>query len=434
MVLTSWSRCMLLLLVPTAIDAKLKEVEKECEGQIECLHFSECDPYKKALDQKKLLKKPSCELREAQKELREKVCNREEQGVCCSPCTLGQVCTQEKECPSFLEEKEKLTTYSRGSQEHRSILEKLTQRICDKDARTVCCERMSRCSERAPKALQLHPPRVERGKKKRESCDPANGSCLPGPEKCGLAGAKNCGDLCLRVANGEDATPAEFPFTALIGRKHQRGSSQTYRYVFTCGGTLINLRYVLTAGHCHHRTEKRRQINLVRLGEFEVTDGRRRDCAEEFCLEDFQEFDVKPEDIVVHTEFKKRSEGRFVNDIALIRLPKPAEENLAVRVACLPIDPTVAATDLNVPDIQDGLSSNFATVVGWGFTDSDPNAKLSGHRERVGYSVQQKVALRILSGSECTRRFLQPMSDQICAGGDHGRGFCTVRVQWNSKL
>ena len=60
MVLTSWSRCMLLLLVPLAIDAKLKEVEKECEGQIDCLHFSDCEPYKKALDQKKLLKKPSC--------------------------------------------------------------------------------------------------------------------------------------------------------------------------------------------------------------------------------------------------------------------------------------------------------------------------------------------------------------------------------------
>ena len=428
MIWTSWLPYAFLFFLPRAIDARLKEVEKECAGKIECLHFSECEPYKKALDQTKLLKKPSCELREARKELREVVCNKADQGVCCSPCALGQVCTPQQDCPSFLEEKKKMPTFKRGSQEHRIIVEKLSQRICDKKAQTVCCERTSKCSKSAD--LQLYPPGVGRPKKS-VSCDPANGSCLPGPERCGLAGAENCGDLCLRVVNGDEAMPAEFPFSALIGRKYRRELRQTYGYVFSCGGTLINLRYVVTAAHCHHPTVKRRQINLVRLGEFEVTDGKRRDCSEELCLEDFQEFDVKPEDITVHPGFKKKSEGRLVNDIALIRLSKSAQENLAVRVACLPIHPTIAATDLNLPDIQEGLSSNFATVVGWGFTDSDPSAKLSGRQERVGHSVQQKVALRVLSGSECSRRFLQPRPDQICAGGDYGKGFCKVCVECN---
>jgi len=423
MILTFCLSLALLLLLPLGTDARLKEVERECGGKSECVHFSECEPYKKALEQKMLLKKPSCELKEAREDLKGRVCNKQEQGVCCTPCSLGQDCIPEKECPSFLEEKEKLTTLDRGSQEHRSILEKLSQRICDKEAHTVCCETTSRCSKSAPLLLTL-PSSVERPKK-RDSCDPANGSCLPGPERCGLAGAEDCGDLCLRVMNGRDAEPAEFPFTALVGKKTMhRDWSQTHmspqtRYVFFCAGTLINLRYVVTAAHCHPQG---RQIDLVRLGEYEVTDGKRRDCTDEFCLEDVQDFDVKPEDIIVHPQFRRKSKGGFTNDIALIRLPKPAEENLAVRVACLPINPTLAAADLNLPNIQDGLSSSFPTVVGWGFTDA--NAKFHGEKVKVGYSVQQKAKLRVLSGCECSKRFLQPKPDQICAGGENGKGFC----------
>ena len=133
-----------------------------------------------------------------------------------------------------------------------------------------------------------------------------------------------------------------------------------------------------------------------------------------------------PEDILIHPDFQKESDGSFTNDIALIRLPKPAKENLAVRVACLPINPTVAANDLKVPDIQEGLSSTVATVVGWGFTSTDPTTRLSGNREKVGFSIQQKLAVPVLSRAECRRRNVEPKTQQICAGGEVGKGFCTV--------
>ena len=425
MLSTSWfhsTSTILLLLLLLAVDAKLKEVEKECAGRIECLHHLECERYRKAIQQMKDLKEHSCEMYEAKKELRKDVCNRAEKGVCCTPCPLGQVCTPQDDCPSFLEEKKKLIAFERGSAEYSSILKNLNESVCDKDSKTVCCERTSRCSKSA--ALQLHPSTGVERPKKRETCDPANGSCLPGPGRCGLAGAENCGDFCTRLVDGFDATPGEFPFTALLGRKSQRG--RTSEYLFFCGGTLINLRYVVTAAHCHQPTEERKQINLVRLGEYEVTDWRRPDCSDEMCLDDVQEFDVRPEDVVIHPDFKEESGGRVLNDIALIRLPKSAKESLAVRVACLPIDPTVAATDLNVPDIKEGLSSKSAVVVGWGVADSDPDVKLYGNRERVGYSVQQKLAVPVLSGSECSKKYLHPRPDQICAGGEEGAGVCTV--------
>ena len=420
MLSSSWlhfySTIFLLLL---AVEAKLKEVEKECAGRIECLHHAECERYRKAIEQMKSLKEPSCEMREAKKELRDEVCNRAEKGVCCTPCPLGQVCAPQDQCPSFVEEKNKLITLERGSEEHRSILKKLNARVCDKDSKTVCCERASRCSSKnaASQLQRAARLRVERPKKS-ESCDPADGSCLPGPGRCGLAGAENCGEFCTRLVNGFDATPGEFPFTALLGRKLQRN------YLFFCAGTLINMRYVVTAAHCHHPKEERGEINVVRLGEFEVTDHKRPDCTDEMCLDDFQEFDVRPEDIVMHPDFKADSGGRVINDIALIRLPKPAKESLSVRAACLPINPAVAAAELNVPDLKEGLSSKPAVVVGWGVADSDPDAKLYGNRERVGYSVQQKLAIPVRSESQCSR--IHPRPDQICAGGDDGAGVCTV--------
>ena len=55
--------------------------------------------------------------------------------------------------------------------------------------------------------------------------------------------------------------------------------------LFSCGVTLIILKNVLTAAHCHHPTIRNSQISLVRLGEFDVSDTRKRDCGSGFCLE-----------------------------------------------------------------------------------------------------------------------------------------------------
>ena len=409
---------LLLILAPLLhVDGALEEVDRECEGAIECLHHTECEPYKEASKQMKLLPKPSCRLKEARQELKGRVCNKAEQGVCCSPCTLGQVCTPQKDCRSFTEEKSKLTNLDKDSSEYTSVRENLVKRICDPVSKTVCCEKSSRCSSAIPQVQSLG---LEGGRK---SCDPANGSCLPETGKCGIAGGEQ------RIVGGQDTLPGEFPFTALLGKKTKRKIPRGLvitKYIYTCGGTLINLRYVVTAAHCHHPTDKKNQINLVRLGEYEVTDHRRQDCAGDFCLEDPQEFDIKPEDITRHPDFEKESDGRVTNDIALVRLPKLAKENQAVRLACLPIDAMVAARELNVPDIGEGLVSYRPTIVGWG--KNVTNEQLSGVRERVGSAVQQKLALPVLSKSECTRRYLEPRSDQICAGGEEGREFCTVSI------
>ena len=65
-------------------------------------------------------------------------------------------------------------------------------------------------------------------------------------------------------------------------------------------------------------------------------------------------------------------------------------------------------------------------ILGWG--KKVVNNDLQGVRERVGSSIQQKLALPVLSKSECGRRFREPRPDQICAGGEEGKGFCAVSI------
>ena len=204
---------------------------------------------------------------------------------------------------------------------------------------------------------------------------------------------------------------------------------------FNCGGALINLRYVVTAAECVQATKRGRQKTLVRLGEYEVTDHNRLDCSRDFCLEEPQDFDIESEDVILHPNYGKQI--FTINDIALIRLPRTARENRAVRVVCLPIHPKVAATQLNVPDIDEGLTSYYATVVGWGYTEGGPsNRGLSGTKERVASPIQHKDAIPVLSSEQCILfdffdilfDFI-PRPDQICAGGEIGKGSCVVSFQ-----
>jgi len=258
------------------------------------------------------------------------------------------------------------------------------------------------------------------------SCDPANGSCLPEVGKCGQAGGEQ------RIVGGEDTLPGEFPFTVLLGRRGKQRSpaGPIDVNVFFCGGTLINLRYVVTAAHCHNPRQKRGQISLVRLGEYRVTEHDRPDCTAGFCLDLPQDFDVKPENVIRHPDYGRVRQSKVtntINDIALIRLPGVAKQNLAVRVACLPIHPEVAAEQLNVPDIDKGLASYYPTVVGWGHTEGDEFAQeFEGEINSVPSDSQQKLAVPVLSSDQCSEKLFDfiPRPDQICAGGEIGKDSC----------
>ena len=110
---------------------------------------------------------------------------------------------------------------------------------------------------------------------------------------------------------------------------------------------------------------KIKKISRVTLGDWEVD--RTQDCLnndKNICLEPVQSFDIGKADVVSHENYERRP-SNVENDIALIKLPRPAILNNDVQIACLPINLAEAAEQLNIPNIGDGLIGTYPNVVGW---------------------------------------------------------------------
>ncbi|GJQ76778.1 hypothetical protein Trydic_g15618 [Trypoxylus dichotomus] len=188
------------------------------------------------------------------------------------------------------------------------------------------------------------------------------------PSTCGVTGSVQ------KITNGNETALFEFPWATAL--KYDRPTNS-----WSCGGSLINDRYILTAAHCIRSKYK---LIAVRLGEHNFdTDP---DCEVGLsteCADPPQDFEVSVDDAIVHPGYNSST---WQNDIALIRLRRPANTTVySVGPVCLPLTESEKLFHVK----------NY-TVIGWGGTET---------------GLSSRILLKVFV-------------PKLCAGGKNGQDSC----------
>ncbi|KAM3955049.1 LOW QUALITY PROTEIN: venom protease [Aphomia sociella] len=215
---------------------------------------------------------------------------------------------------------------------------------------------------------------------------------LPNPETMSISSAK-CEYTGVELIVGGERAAGEFPHMAAIGFTNFDGG-----YNFSCGGSLISPRFVLTAGHCiRDPGAKDPEPVIVRLGDQNI-DPAVDDGA--------KPIDVPIKKIHKHPEYKP---PKRYNDIALLELNSDVEFESAIRPACL--------------WRHSGYGEHRkAIATGWVI---DPDTKETAKE-------LQKVSLSLFGNEDCDRRLANTryrhwkglIPSQMCAGELRGEDTC----------
>ncbi|XP_062962242.1 chymotrypsin-like elastase family member 3B [Cynocephalus volans] len=184
--------------------------------------------------------------------------------------------------------------------------------------------------------------------------------------------------LSSRVVNGEDAEPYSWPWQ--ISLQYEKSGE----YKHTCGGTLIDADWVVTAGHC---ISSSRTYQVV-LGDYNlaVTEGTE------------QVIPINNDDIFVHPDWNSDCVA-CGNDIALIKLSRSANLGYAVQPASLP-----PAGDILTHDTS-------CYITGWGRLST--NGQLP--------DILQQALLPVVDYEHCSKWLWWGSTvkkTMVCAGGD----------------
>ncbi|XP_063533793.1 phenoloxidase-activating enzyme-like [Cydia strobilella] len=200
-----------------------------------------------------------------------------------------------------------------------------------------------------------------------------------------------------RIIGGKTTEIDQFPWTVLLNSKFTNGRTTTE---FSCGGSLISARYVLTAAHCLYDETSRLSDVEIYLAEYDkrtfprdcmISPGEGRRCIENIAM--------RAEDVVLHPQY---DDARLQNDIALIRLRGTAPYTDYIRPICLP------QINVDSPD----FSNLPLSVAGW------------GRNGRYRSDVKQSTVVNLVPQGECKRHYPHLTRRHLCAAGHTGEDTC----------
>lgn len=171
-----------------------------------------------------------------------------------------------------------------------------------------------------------------------------------------------------RVVNGENARPGQAPYIVTLA-----SPDSSTNYSHSCGGSIINKEWILTAAHCvsHGSGKHERWVFAGVTDQSNITSGQER----------FTDY------VYIHEKYPG---GNVVApyDIALMHLSEPLVFNEFVKPIALPS--------------RDELYSGNGTIYGWGRTNSSilPTPE-----------PMQRVETEILEYDECVKRL--PMNNPL---------------------
>jgi hypothetical protein len=196
-----------------------------------------------------------------------------------------------------------------------------------------------------------------------------------------------------RIVNGNEAKQHSWPWLVIFRQGHGAGVA--------CGGSLLRVKddvdssdIVLTAAHC-----------LVDRNDQPLSGNSQMIAAGHHLQNKPSTYTQtsRSQRILVHPMYQK--EGKFTNDIALVKLVDPIKFNDGVRPICLP------QQGASIPTQQ------TCVVAGWG-------RNVSGFDTRTPEALQQSVD-SVQSASVCSRAYGNTYQEKsmICAGTTPG-GTC----------
>uniref|UniRef100_W8BJ10 Serine protease easter n=1 Tax=Ceratitis capitata TaxID=7213 RepID=W8BJ10_CERCA len=307
------------------------------------------------------------------------------ENFCKTPLQENGTCVSIMECDSL----RRLETKQPRTYMENMYLEKS---ICANYAeRKVCCpisearQRTTTTSTQRPTPAIPITNRPTTAEPKSTPPTPEGGGQWINDPKCGRIAPEN------RIYGGRIASIDEFPWTArLIYISNDNDVD------YSCGGSLINKDFVLTAAHCVHKSnvESKWFFKGVRLGEWNTTTD--VDCDID-CAPPHSDIDC-PE-IIIHDKYNPNT---YKNDIALLRLEKSVAPTKFIQPVCLPSKSSQTRNYQN----------EEVEVAGWGKTET------SEHSE-----VKMKATLRVLNSTICDTKFRKSVN-VICAQGDKGSDSC----------